>query len=226
MLVRSLPSKMWSALDRWHGEGAWGRYFDNPAGADDLELEDWQVIDLAGAAEHEDLCEAALFYLLERMRLALENPAETARLKLMVVDEAWRYLRDPAVLSYLAEAAKTWRKKNAALIVATQSAVDVTGTAGAEALLESMPTKLFLAKAMEWPFLVAGMWHDGRFTYLRSNAQESPALYELKDGKPSMVAYDLGGDGLYIARHLLGEGWLQIGKKKVKWRFTPPEPGP
>ena len=81
-------------------------------------------------------------------------------------------------------------------------------------------------KAMEWPFLVAGMWHDGRFTYLRSNAQESPALYELKDGKPSMVAYDLGGDGLYIARHLLGEGWLQIGKKKVKWRFTPPEPGP
>ena len=49
----------------------------------------------------------------------------------MVVDEAWRYLRDPAVLSYLAEAAKTWRKKNAALILATQSAVDLTGTAGA-----------------------------------------------------------------------------------------------
>ena len=62
--------------------------------------------------------------------LALENPDETARVKLMVVDEAWRYLQDPAVLSYLAEAAKTWRKKNAALIVATQSAVDVTGTAG------------------------------------------------------------------------------------------------
>ena len=77
--------------------------------------------------------------------MALENPDETARVKLMVVDEAWRYLQDPAVLAYLAEAAKTWRKKNAALIVATQSAVDVTGTAGAEALLESMPTKLFLA---------------------------------------------------------------------------------
>ena len=103
------------------------------------------MIDLAGAAEHDDLCEAALFYLLERLRLALENPAETARVKLMVVDEAWRYLRDPAVLSYLAEAAKTWRKKNAALILATQSAVDLTGTAGAPALLESLPTKLFLA---------------------------------------------------------------------------------
>ena len=80
-------------------------------------------------------------------------------------------------------------------------------------------------KAMEWPFLVEGMWHDGRFTYLRSNAQESPALYELKEGKPSLVAYDLTGDGLYIARHLLGDGWLQIGKKKVKWQFTPPNGG-
>ena len=145
ILVRSLPSKMWPALGRWHGNGAWGRYFDNAADGDDLNFQDWQVIDLAGAAEHEDLCEAALFYLLERLRLALENPNETARVKLMVVDEAWRYLEDPAVLSYLAEAAKTWRKKNAALIVATQSAVDVTGTAGADALLESMPTKLFLA---------------------------------------------------------------------------------
>ena len=128
-----------------YGDGAWGRYFDNPADGEDLQFQDWQVIDMAGAAEHDDLCEAALFYLLERLRLALENPDETARVKLMVVDEAWRYLQDPAVLSYLAEAAKTWRKKNAALIVATQSAVDVTGTAGAEALLESMPTKLFLA---------------------------------------------------------------------------------
>ena len=116
-----------------------------PGGAPDLEFADWQVIDLAGAVEHPDLCDAALSYLLERMRLEVEDPSEAARLKLMVVDEAWRYLQDPAVLNYLAEAAKTWRKKNAALILATQSAVDVTSTPGAAALLESIPTKLFLA---------------------------------------------------------------------------------
>ena len=146
VLAGSLPSAMWPALSRWTGDGAWGRYFDNPpAGAADLEFGDWQVIDLAGAAEHADLCEGALSYLLERMRLEIEDASEAARLKLMVVDEAWRYLADPAVLAYLAEAAKTWRKKNAALVLATQSAVDVTGTAGASALLESIPTKLFLA---------------------------------------------------------------------------------
>jgi len=143
-LVHSLPREMWAPMSRWYGDGAWGSIFDNPGG-DKLALADWQVIDLAGAAEHEDLCEAALFYLLERLRLALDDPAELSRVKLMVVDEAWRYLRDPAVLNYLAEAAKTWRKRNAALVMATQSVIDVTGTSGAEALLESMPTKIFLA---------------------------------------------------------------------------------
>ena len=71
------------------------------------------------------------------------------------------------------------------------------------------------------PFLVEAMWHDGQFTYLRSHAQESPALYELRDGEPALVAYDLSEDGLYIARHVLGDGWLQIGDKRAAWRFTP-----
>ena len=76
-------------------------------------------------------------------------------------------------------------------------------------------------KAKQWPFLVDAMWHDGQFTYLRSRAQESPAIYELKDGKPALVSYDLTPEGLYIARHVLGDGWLRIGKKRARWRFDP-----
>ena len=82
VLARSLPSKMWPALGRWHGERRVGEVLRQRGGRrDDLHFQDWQVIDMAGAAEHEDLCEAALFYLLERLRLALENPDETARVK-------------------------------------------------------------------------------------------------------------------------------------------------
>ena len=77
--------------------------------------------------------------------------------------------------------------------------------------------------AADRPFLVEAMWHDGQFTYLRSHAQESPALYELRDGEPALVAYDLSEEGLYIARHVLGDGWLQIGDKRASWRFTPRE---
>ena len=77
--------------------------------------------------------------------------------------------------------------------------------------------------ASDRPFLVEAMWHDGQFTYVRSRAQESPALYELRDGKPALVAYDLTDDGLYVARHVLADGWLQIGDKRASWRFTPRE---
>ena len=81
-------------------------------------------------------------------------------------------------------------------------------------------------KAREWPFLVEAMWHDGQFTYLRSRAQESPALYERKDGEPSLVPYDLTETGLYVVRRIVGEGWLQLGRERARWRFTPPDPLP
>ena len=73
------------------------------------------------------------------------------------------------------------------------------------------------------PFVVDAMWHDGRFTYIRSRAQEAPALYELRDGEPALVAFDLSEDGLYVARHVLGDGWLQIGDRRARWRFEPRE---
>lgn len=75
-------------------------------------------------------------------------------------------------------------------------------------------------RAFERPFLVEALWHDGQFTYLRCRAQEAPALYEFKDGSPSLVSYDLSQDGLYVVRHVLGDGWLAIGKNKAKWRFV------
>ena len=83
-------------------------------------------------------------------------------------------------------------------------------------------------KAEKTPFEIAGMWHDGRFTYVRSHAAESPALYETRDGKPSLVAYDLTPDGLYIVTRVLEDGHFQIGKKKAKWQRqrSPAQPAP
>ena len=74
-------------------------------------------------------------------------------------------------------------------------------------------------KAARWPFLVQGMWHDGQFTYVRSTAQETPALYENRDGEPSLIPYDLQQDGLFIVRRLVGSGWLQIGRDRAGWKI-------
>ena len=76
-------------------------------------------------------------------------------------------------------------------------------------------------RALDPPFNVEAMWHDGQFTYLRSHAQESPALYEAVDGDPALVAYDLTEDGLYIVRRILDSGWLQIGERRAIWRYEP-----
>ena len=98
-----------------------------------------------------------------------------------------------------------------------------------EAFRSDYPTRLNFPyrledKAIKWPFLVEGMWNDGQFTYLRlQRPGDARAVRRKGTGKPALVAYDLEEDGLYIARHVLGNGWLQIGKEKAKWRFTAPE---
>ena len=143
MLVKSLPSELWPPLERWTADGRWGAIFDNPP--NDWQVADWQVVDLAGASEHEDLTEAALSFFLERLRLAVDGEDAAERPKVLLVDEAWRFLRDEQTADWLMEAAKTWRKRNAALMLATQSAGDILESESVRRLVESMPTKLFLA---------------------------------------------------------------------------------
>lgn len=63
------------------------------------------------------------------------------------------------------------------------------------------------------------IWHDGKFTYLRGQFQETPALYEVKDGKPSLINFDFS-DGLYTVPKELDRGYLAIGKQKVEFHRT------
>ena len=96
-----------------------------------------------------------------------------------------------------------------------------------DAFREDYPTRITMGyelprRAPDWPWRIEGMWHDGEFTYVRSHAQETPAIYEEKDGEPSLVPYDLQPDGLFVVRRLLGDGWFQLGDDRLAWRFTPP----
>ena len=154
-LAPSLLNRMKPAMSRWVGSGTWGAVFDNPpAEGEEDAWGEWQVVDLASASDHRDLVEAALGYYLEKMRHEIDDPADLARVKIAVVDEAWKFLGDPAVSAYLAEAAKTWRKKNAALLLATQSGGDLSRAETTRGLLEATPTRLFLANP-EFPLELA-----------------------------------------------------------------------
>jgi type IV secretion system protein VirB9 len=63
------------------------------------------------------------------------------------------------------------------------------------------------------------IWRDDKFTYLRGKFQETPALYELKDGKGSLINYDFA-NGLYTIPKTLAQGYLSIGKQRVDFRQT------
>ena len=83
---------------------------------------------------------------------------------------------------------------------------------------QEYPTKLQFSYGSfkyEKPFLVRSIWHDGRFTYIRSDATEMPALYEVKDGKPALVNFQLH-QGIYVVPKVIDDGYLTLGKE----RFT------
>ena len=61
------------------------------------------------------------------------------------------------------------------------------------------------------------IWHDDKFTYLRGQFQETPALYELKDGKGSLINYDFA-NGLYTIPKTVVQGYLSIGKQRVEFK--------
>ncbi len=60
------------------------------------------------------------------------------------------------------------------------------------------------------------IWHDDKFTYLRGHFQETPALYEVKEKKPSLINFDFS-NGLYTVPKELDNGYLAIGKQKVEF---------
>jgi len=70
------------------------------------------------------------------------------------------------------------------------------------------------AKAGRDPFLVAAIYHDDSFTYIKCGAREKPALYEIKDGKPNLISFQFE-NGSYIAPKIIDSGYLVIGKKKL-----------
>ena len=63
------------------------------------------------------------------------------------------------------------------------------------------------------------IWHDDKFTYLRGQFQETPTLYEMKDGKGSLINFDYS-NGLYTVPKQLENGYLAIGKKRVDFHRT------
>lgn len=85
---------------------------------------------------------------------------------------------------------------------------------------QAYPTRLqfvYGTPKYEKPFLVRAIWHDGQFTYLKSEAAELPALYEVKDGKPAIVNFQVREHGTYVVPKVLESGYLSLGDARLSF---------
>ena len=84
---------------------------------------------------------------------------------------------------------------------------------------QQYPAKLQFAYGTpkyEKPFLVRSIWHDGQFTYIKTDARELPALYEMKDGAPALVNFNVE-NGTYVVPKVVERGYLSLGKERFSF---------
>lgn len=142
-LANILPRGLAQQLQRWVEGGQYARVFDHVE--DTVTWAPFQYVDFEGLDGVPLVLEPLLFYLLHRATATLLEPTLAGTLKVFVLDEAWRFLRDPTIRAYVTEALKTWRKKNACVLMATQSSEDLQRSELLRVAIESCPTKIFLA---------------------------------------------------------------------------------
>jgi len=139
----SILGPLGERLHRWTQAGQFGHLFDNAE--DTLAFSRFQTFNFDGWSDYPDILEPLLFYVLQRASSEIEKPQNTATFKLFVIDEAWIFLKNATIRDWILKAEKTWRKKNAAMLLATQSVVELASSDMLHIVNESCPTKIFLA---------------------------------------------------------------------------------
>ncbi|MDP3737545.1 MAG: conjugal transfer protein TrbE [Hyphomonadaceae bacterium] len=126
-----------AALLPYTQEGAMGGVFD---GAEDrLELSDVVLFEMEEIMARPKAAAPALLHLFDRLEERFDGKPT-----LLILDEAWLFLDSPIFAARIREWLKTLRKKNVAVVFATQSLADIADSAIAPALIESCPTRIYL----------------------------------------------------------------------------------
>jgi type IV secretion system protein VirB4 len=135
LLVQSAAVQ--AALLPYTQDGAMGGVFD---GAEDrLNLSDVVLFEMEEIMARPKAAAPALLHLFDRLEERFDG-----RPTLLILDEAWLFLDSPLFAARIREWLKTLRKKNVAVVFATQSLADIVDSPIAPALIESCPTRIYL----------------------------------------------------------------------------------
>ena len=143
VLANTLGRDIANRLSKWTRGGQFGFLFDNAE--DTISFSRFQCFDFQRMSQYPELLEPLLFYILHRANAVIADREISSVFKAFFIDEAWVFLKNPAIQRYVVEALKTWRKHNAAMVLSTQSLDELKRSDILDVIIESCATKIFLA---------------------------------------------------------------------------------
>jgi len=126
-----------TALTAYTLDGPYGRLLD--AAEQALALSDIQCFETEALMAQSGVIAPVLTYLFHRLEERFDG-----RPTLLILDEAWIFLDHPLFAARIREWLKTLRKKNVAVLFATQSLADIADSSVAPAIIESCPQRILL----------------------------------------------------------------------------------
>ena len=126
-----------TALNAYTLDGPYGRLLDAAEHA--LVFSDIQCFETEALMGQSGVVAPVLTYLFHRLEERFDG-----RPTLLILDEAWIFLDHPLFAARIREWLKTLRKKNVAVLFATQSLADIAESSIAPAIIESCPQRILL----------------------------------------------------------------------------------
>ena len=180
------PGSLRERFDRWHSDGQNAWLFDNDI--DNFAINNrisGQDIGALLKPELQYLSTPALMYMFHRLGDCLDS-SPTA----VFIPEGWRALSDPFFQEQLNDWSRTPRKNNMALIMDTQSPVELAASAAGSSLAREASTQVFFANdKAKWQDYDQFNVSEKEFLIIQ---KELPAMdghyFLLKQGNHSVVA--------------------------------------
>jgi type IV secretion system protein TrbE len=126
-----------TALGAYTLDGPYGRLLD--AAEQQFAFADVQCFETEALMGQAGVVAPVLTYLFHRLEERFDG-----RPTLLILDEAWIFLDHPLFAARIREWLKVLRKKNVAVLFATQSLADIASSSIAPAILESCPQRILL----------------------------------------------------------------------------------
>lgn len=190
MLGMKDASGVGARLEKWTSEGSLGWVFDNPMDSMTLNAR-FIGFDMTDFLDNADIRTPVMLYLFHRIDQLL-----TGERMIICIDEFWKALGDEAFRRFAQDGLKTYRKRNAVLVFATQSPADALKSDISHSILEQVATKIMLPNPFgaRRDYVEGFALSEAEFKLVREELAPESHKFLVKQGHDSVVVeLDLAG---------------------------------